>query len=156
MIYTSSGFSFMLQSICVHFEWSLKMCLNIIILVAFHHVAQFFLKEKLGEHCYSSVSHEMCFVSYTLCSACGHVSACRSGLFAKVMFLDMVKWNTRLNSISMLKSWVWCHWKGQNSKGCGLARFCSLVGLKFLIDWWLKCYDYCFMLSQYCILAFNN
>ena len=49
-----------------------------------------FLKEKLGEHCYSSVSHEMCFVSYT-CSACGHVSACRSGLFAKVMFLDMIK-----------------------------------------------------------------
>ena len=115
-----------------------------------------FLKEKLGEHCYSSVSHEMCFVSYTLCSACGHVSGCRSGLFAEAMFLDMVKWNTRLNSISMLKSWVWCHWKGQNSKGCGLARFYSLVGLKFLIDWWLKCYDYCFMLSQYCILAFNN
>ena len=91
VIYISLGFSFVLQNICVHFEWSLKMCLNIIILVAFHHVAQFFLKEKLGEHCYSSVSHEMYFVSYTLCSACGHVSACRSGLFAKVMFLDMIK-----------------------------------------------------------------
>ena len=50
-----------------------------------------FLKEKLGAHSYSSISHEMCFVSYMLCSAWGHVSACRSGLFAKVMFLDMVK-----------------------------------------------------------------
>ena len=48
VIYISSCFSFVLQNICVHFEWSLKICLNIIILVAFHHVAQFFLKEKLG------------------------------------------------------------------------------------------------------------
>ena len=35
--------------------------------------------------------HEMCFVSYTLCSAYGHVIACRNGLFVEEMFLDMVK-----------------------------------------------------------------
>ena len=48
----------------------------------------------------------MCFVSYMLFSACGHVGACRSGLFVEAMFLDIVKLNTRLNSISMLKSSV--------------------------------------------------
>ena len=48
VIYTSSGFSSVLQNICVHFEWSLKICLNIIILVAFQHVAQFFSKKNWG------------------------------------------------------------------------------------------------------------
>jgi len=81
-----------LQNICVHFEWSLKICLNIIIVVAFQHVARFlFFKKNWGSTAIALFLYEMCFVSYTLCSACGHVSACRSGLFAEAMFLDMVK-----------------------------------------------------------------
>ena len=62
-----------------------------------------FLKKDCRSIVIALFLHEMCFVSYTLCSACRHVSACRGGLFAEAMFLDMVKGNTRLNSILMLK-----------------------------------------------------
>ena len=82
-----------------------------------------FLKKFWGSTTIALFLLEMCFVSYMLFSACGHVGACRSGLFVEAMFLDIVKLNTRLNSISMLKSSVWCHWKCWNSKGCGLAGF---------------------------------
>jgi len=37
-IYTTD-FPFALQNICVPFEWSLKICLNVIILPAFKHIA---------------------------------------------------------------------------------------------------------------------
>ena len=50
-----------------------------------------FFKKNWGSTAIALFLYEMCFVSYTLCSACGHVSACRSGLFAEAMFLDMVK-----------------------------------------------------------------
>ena len=76
--------------------------LNVAILVAFQHISVSF-KNNWGSTTIALFLPEMCFVSYMLFSACGHVGACRSGLFVEAMFLDIAKLNTRLNSISMLK-----------------------------------------------------
>jgi len=122
-IFWSFIFTTVLQNICVPSNWSLKICLNVAILVAFQHISVLFFKKNWGSTTIALFLLEMCFVSYMLFSACGHVGACRSGLFVEAMFLDIAKLNTRLNSISMLKSSVWCHWKCWNSKGCGLAGF---------------------------------
>ena len=116
-IFWSFIFTTMLQNIniCVPSNWSLKIFLNIAILVAFQHISVSF-KNNWGSTTIALFLLEMCFVSYMLFSACGHVGACRSGLFVEAMFLDIVKLNTRLNSISMLKSSVWCHWKQWRSQ----------------------------------------
>lgn len=116
-------FTTVLQNICVPSNWSLKICLNVAILVAFQHISVLFFKKNWGSTTIALFLLEMCFVSYMLFSACGNVRACRSGLFAKAMFLDIAKLNTWLNSISILKSSVWCHWKGRHSKECDLAAF---------------------------------
>ena len=75
-------------------------------------------------------------------------------IFWGYMFLDMVKWNTLLNSISMLKSSVSCHWNGWNSEGCapgyrdGIVRVLPIFGYTFcsapflwasLWGWWTHC-----------------
>ena len=94
-IFWSFIFTTMLQNIniCVPSNWSLKIFLNIAILVAFQHISVSF-KNNWGSTTIALFLPEMCFVSYMLFSACGHVRACRSGLFVEEMFLDMVKWNT--------------------------------------------------------------
>jgi len=98
--------------------WNMPKCCH---LGCFSAYISSFLKKNWGSTTIALFLLEMCFVSYMLFSACGHVGACRSGLFIEAMFLDIVKLNTRLNSISMLKSSVWCHWKGRHSKECDLA-----------------------------------